>query len=1136
MLNQSPNFSSNTEREVNYWLERLKEIAPKLDLPTDRAKNTVSDSNEEMEIILNNRDEKGFIISAKTGRQLKRICCQQNIPISVVLLSAWQILLYRYIKQTNITVCYALTHQENRENQTFLPINSIFSEGKTVADLLAENESQISTINRHIFLDINSLIASLSDRNQKFSADSLFQVAFAFNKKNILGESFSNKFGQELKLNITETDGYLAGKLKYSSRLFDEETIARIAANFKVLLHSIKDSSDIVDTLPLISERERQQVLSDWNNTQTKFLSQSVHQLFQQQVRRNSNAVAIACGEEQLSYSELNQKANQLAHYLRKKGVTSQSLIGLCIERSPEMVIAVLAILKAGGAYVPLDISNPQARIAFILEDTQAKVLITQASLSRQLPTQIEQTIYIDRDWQLISQQPQENLNLDVCPTDIAHIVYTSGSTGKPKGVMLSHGNLSHYAQSLKSVFNITPNDVYLHRGSIALIVSARQLLMPLAQGATVVIVTKEETKDPLELFALIKRRGVTIVDHVPSFWRNFWGILNQQTESFRSNLLDNQVRLVAAGGEQVTPEIYQCWRKIFRPDVKLANIYGQTEGTGVVTLYQIPDSLDRRFKSLPVGSPIPNMKVYLLDARLEPVPIGVVAEIHISGAGVAQGYLNRPELTAEKFLPNPYVPGERLYITGDLGRFLSDGSIQFLGRSDRQVNIQGLRIELGEIEAVLSQSDLVQEAAVVVKENSLSETLVAYIVPSPNQQPTSEMLRRYLEEKLPSYMIPNTFYSVEEFPQTTSGKVDRRALSELEFKRPSIVAPRDRQEAEVVAMLESILGIKAIGIKDNFIELGGNSLLAARLVAEIEQKYDLKFPLSKIFQASTPESLAKLIRQDEETAYPPSFIPIKQGNSQPILFAIHNLGYGMEFYRPLARHLSEEISLYGVSSSFDDDPEKPHFRDIANSAAYYVRDIQRIQSQGPYNLLAVSFGGIIAYEIAQILVAQGQEVSFLGLLDTYCPEEDATYKPPSVKERTLGHLQKIRHKGISHIYKRVRWRAGATMDNIRCGLYKIDWLRENFVDRTSRNFAQTKYLQARREHQQVNQGYKIAPYPGKIVLFRATDDVNPKVGWQKLAQSGLSIHDIPGEHLEILTEPMVEMLADRIQTELKVG
>ena len=1133
MINRAPKLSRNMQPEIIYWRNKLNEATPLLNLATDRPRSLILSEKAKIGNSSLYRTQASSI-SQEVTLVLKEVARTENTSVAVILLSAFQVLLYRYSGGEDIVVGYLNCYADSQLD--ILPIRTSVKGEQKFSQLLADNQNQIATGLNYTAIALATLTETLETGNSQTSLYCLSQILFEFNSLAATSTIKARAITpQELGLTIIETADSLICNFKYNANLFDAATVRRIADNYQTLLKSIATKIDTVDALSLISARERSRILFDWNQTQAKFVPQCLHQLFEAQVERDSSATAAICRGESLTYGELNQKANQLAHYLQTKGVTSGSLVGLCIERSLEMVVAVLAILKAGGAYVPLDLSNPTARIAFILEDTQAKILLTQESLRSKLPAQIEQTICIDRDWHSIAQQSVENLNLTTKVEDLAHIVYTSGSTGKPKGVMLSHGNLSHYAQSLQSAFDITPGDVYLHRGSIALIVSARQLLMPLAQGATAVIVSKEETKDPLGLFELIKRHGVTIVDHVPSFWRNFWGILHQQTDS-RADLLDNKVRLVAAGGEQVTPEIYQCWRETFKPHVKLANIYGQTEGTGVVTVYPIPERLDRRFKSLPVGRPIPNMRVYLLDERLQPVPIGVTSEIHISGRGVAQGYLNRPELTAEKFVPNPYVEGERLYKTGDLGRYLPDGSIQFLGRRDRQVNIQGLRIELGEIEAVLSQHPLVQEAAVVVRENRLGETLFAYIVPSIGSQPTIEMLRGYLLEKLPSYMIPNGFSFMEEFPQTTSGKVDRRTLSTLDLAESSpAIPPNDELEAEIVQMLQGILGIASIGIQDNFIELGGNSLLAARLVTEIEHRYKQQIPLSQVFQASTPQTLAKLIRQDEQVNYPPSFVPIKQGNSQLKLFCIHNLGYGLEFYRPLAKYLSDDLSLYGLSSSFDNDPNKPHFRDIANSAAYYVRHLQQIQPQGPYYLLAVSFGGVIAYEIAQRLVSQGHEVRFLGLLDTYCPQQDATFEPPPVKERISGHLQRIRSKGgTNHIYKRVKWRIDAAMDNLRYGLYQIDWVKENLFDPTNRDLALIQYKEQLKEHKQVNQGYEISPYPGKICLFRATDDVNTKLGWQDLALSGLSIYDISGGHIEILTEPVVEILAQKIELALQ--
>ena len=1136
---------SKNEPKVNYWQQQLKNIAPSLDFPTDRVRAIASVEKSDRQ---QNKGRYVFKLSLAQSITLTELARQQQVSIAIVLLTAYQVLLYRYANQQDFVVsCIDWWEDFQQTKLDILPVRAIVDGKQEFSQLLRATRNYTIEASQHSPLDIATL-AEILDRSSESMATSLFQVLFRFEQSTVSKIKPDTQIPQsELILNIAQESQYLSCSFEYNCYLFDEETIQRIAENYQVLLESIIANPETpVDALSLISTAERERVLFEWNQTQVETAPQCVHQLFETRAKQNPEAVAIIYGEQRLTYGELNSRANQLAHYLQTLEVTPESLVGLCIERSLEMVVAVFAILKAGGAYVPLDISNPPARLAFILEDADVSLLLTQSSLCSKLPAPIEQTICIDRDWHLIDRQPQDNLNLDLNISNLAHIVYTSGSTGKPKGVMLSHGNLSHYAQSLQKTWDITPADVYLHRGSIALIVSARQLLMPLAQGATAVIVTPEEIRNPLELFDLIKRHGVTIVDHVPSFWRNFWGILNQQPSDRRKVLLDNQVRLVAAGGEQVTPEIYRCWRQTFQPEVKLANIYGQTEGTGVVTVYQFPEQINEGLKSLPVGHPIPNMKVYLLDSDLQPVPIGVAAEIHISGAGVALGYLNRPELTAEKFVANPISPaplnkgglrGDRLYKTGDLGRYLPalkdtlKGSIQFLGRVDRQVNIQGLRIELGEIEAVLSQHELTQEVAIVVRENSLGETLAAYVVPSPAERPTVEMLRAYLQQKLPSYMVPGTFTFVDAFPLTTSGKIDRRALATLNLDKLSSIAPRDPLEAEVVQMIQTVLNLETISIHDNFIELGGNSLLAARLVAEIENKYAQKIPISRVFQSPTPEALANVIRQNGRVSQPKTLIPIKQGHSQPILFGIHNLGYGLEFYRPLAKYLDANISLYGLSSSFSNEPDKPHSRDIIGLADYYTRDLQKVQPQGPYHLIGVSFGGVIAYEIAQRLISQGQEVKFLGLLDSYCPDGDSAHRVPPIKERAIRHLNKFRAIGVKHLSARVKWRVGSTMDNIRYNLYKIDWLRENFVDQTSRNFALTEYIHERREHEKVNQNYSIRPYSGQIGFFRASDDIDSKSEWQKLAQLGLSIYDVPGDHLEILQEPHVRVLAEKLQS-----
>ena len=1139
MLLKNKFFAKKYNSAINYWQTNLKNIAPILNFPTDKVRAINSAAENTIVQSQKNLKQKEVAFSAELSIALKNFSQQTNVPLGAILLSAFQVLLYRYTSQKDIVVGCLNLYGYQKTKLEILPIRVSLKDEQNFAELLALTQTQISAASNYLDLNLVALAKALKKESSEFSLASISQILFRFNPSSQTSQvgATKTKANSELFLDIIDKSDYLICQVVYDRHLYNDETIQRICNNYQILLKSIIDNPQVpISALSLLSTAERQQVLVGWNSTQVDQETKCIHQLFAAKAASNPTAVAVICQGEQLTYGELNQKANQLAYYLQSLGIGSESLVGIYLERSIMMVVGILGILKAGAAYVPLDSGNPQSRQAFILEDAKITTLLTQASLLDQIPSQIKTSICLDRDWDVIVQHPQNNCPCQATLSNLALIIYTSGSTGKPKGVMTAHGNLSHYASSLQIALNIKESDVYLHRGQIALIASARQLLMPLTQGAAVVILTELEKRDPLLMFDLIKRYGVTIVDRVPSFWLSFADIFRQLDTQTKQSIQDNSVRLVATGGEQVTLEVYDCWRETFAAHVKFATLYGQTEGTGVVTVYDVPTQLDNSLKSLPVGSPIPNMQVYLLDDYLQPVPIGVAAEIHISGAGVALGYLNRPELTKEKFIDNPYMPGERLYKTGDLGRYLSDGSIQFLGRLDRQVNIQGLRIELGEIEAVLSQHESIQEAAVVVRSNKLGETLAVYLVPTKTASLTAELLKSYLQQKLPAYMVPKDFIFVAAFPLTTSGKVDRLALSALntdELSKP-IVAPRDRLELEMVQMLEEILGIKKIGIRDNFIELGGNSLLAARLVAEIENRYQQKIPLSTIFQAFNIENLANLIRQKEEFSAPKCLVPIKQGNSQPNLFAIHNLGYGLEFYLPLAKYLHPNLSIDGLSSFLSNESDKPHPRDIRRLAAYYTHNLKKVQPQGPYYLLGVSFGGLIVYEIAQLLVSQGHEVRFLGMVDTYCPNQNAVRKQLAVQERILAHLDKIHSLGVSHILNLVKWRIGNTLDTIRAWLYQIDWVRENFVDQTSRNFDKANYARLKKEHQEVNQGYAIQPYPGKISMFRAAHNMDSKLDWQDLAQLGLSIYDVPGEHLEILQVPHVQVLAEKIQSALQ--
>jgi amino acid adenylation domain-containing protein len=1143
---------------LNYWKKQLQGVPPVLDLTTDGRRALGANKQTATESLM---------ISHDLTQALQEIHQLERTSLSIILLASWQVLLYRYTQQENILVglltpecgvwqALALNAREpvtsinrardykERAPRQLLPIVCQCTEKLSWRDFLNQVQQKVIEAENYGKIELGQLEQLLAERQGNQDSFSLAQILFQYQNANqpadlFLPEALKQKLtNKDLFLDVVEQTDFLICSFEYAQNLFKPATIKRLAAHYQRLLAAIVANPDEqIDRLQLLTKSEEEQALFGWNQTPAALDPSCIHQMLAETAEQNPDAVAIVHQQERLTYGELNSQANQVAHYLQSLGVKPESLVGLFFERSLSMVVGLFGILKAGGAYVPLDLVNPKERQAFILQDSQLSILLTQEHLLEQVPEQITKAICLDRDWPTIAKQPTHNPTSQVTQANIAQIVYTSGSTGKPKGVMLTHGNVSHYAQDLQRVFKIAPTDVYLHRGSIALVVSARQLLAPLALGATVVITTEAQKRDAIRLLELIKEEGVTIVDHVPSFWRHCEQILNQLEPQTRANLLDNQVRLVAAGGEQVTTEILACWRNLFKPGVWFANIYGQTEGTGVVTVYLIPSDFGDRLKAIPVGSPIPNMKVYLLDRYLKPVPIGVPAELHISGAGVASGYLNRPELTAEKFIPNPYVPGDRLYKTGDLARYLPDGTIQFLGRIDRQVNLYGLRLELGEIEAILSQHPLVQETVVVVDENDVGQTLVAYVIPAATETPRVKDLRGFLKEQLPDYMVPSNFIFLDTFPLTTSGKIDRQALLKCESTQPNdpgYVAPRNQLEAELTQILARILNLKSIGIFDNFLELGGNSLLAAKLVSEIEQKYQQKLQISAVFQAPTVAELAALLRQERSLELPQSLIPIQVGVERPNLFCIHILGHGLEYYRPLANYLGAEVNLYGLSTEFINGDNLPHPRDIKALASYYYQDLLKFQPQGPYLLVGVSFGGVIAYEIAQKLVAGGYQVSFLGLFDSYCPYGDRWEKPWT--ERLASHLHNLRQKKLTYLAERMQDWYYVFRDYFLYKVYRAKKGQEYFegnlaeVEEKGEVYERLRHMELKREHSQVNQDYQIEPYPGRVTLFRATANRDLKLEWQQLAGEGLEIFDIPGTHLGIYQEPEVQVLAEKLK------
>ncbi len=670
----------------------------------------------------------------------------------------------------------------------------------------------------------------------------------------------------DLTLQITETKSGLDGTIEYNTDLFEASTIQRMAGHFQTLLEAIVDNpQQRLSQLPLLTEVE-QQLLKQWNYTEVEYPTttkeQCIHQLFEAQVERTPDAVAVVFEDQQLTYWELNNRANQLAHYLRSLGVKPEVLVGICVERSLEMVIGLLGILKAGGAYLPLDPNYPKQRLAYMLQDAQLSVLLTQQPLLEQIPEHQSQVVCLDTDWTFINQESQENPVNQTTTENLAYLIYTSGSTGTPKGVMIQHCSLVNYTVAACLEYEIKARDRILQFASISFDAAAEEIFPCLVQGATLVLRTEEMLSSILTFLQQSLELGLTILDLPTAFW-------HQLTAA--NLVLPKTLRLVIIGGERALPELLQTWRQqVNSQQVRLINSYGPTETTIVATICDLSQAIADR--KLPIGKAIPNIQTYILDSYLQPVPVGVPGELYIGGLGVARGYLNRPELTAQKFIPNPFrgSRGDRedqssnskcLYQTGDLARYLPDGNIEYLGRIDNQVKIRGFRIELQEIEAVLSQHPQIRETVVVAHENVHGDRrLVAYVVGEQQLTLSVSELRHFLKEKLPEYMIPAVFLQLAALPLTPNGKVDRNALPAPDTVRPELekafIAPQTTVEKQLAVIWTQVLGLEKVGINDNFFELGGDSILSLQIISKANLA-GLHLTPKQLFQHQTIAKLA---------------------------------------------------------------------------------------------------------------------------------------------------------------------------------------------------------------------------------------------------------------------------------------
>ena len=936
---------ANLDQQLSYWRKQLDGLST-LQLPFDQPRPAVQNyrgANQSLEI------------PPHLYEAIKNLSQREGATLFMTLLAAFQTLLYRYCGQQDIVVGSPIAGRTRQETEGLigffvntLVLRTDLSNNPPFRKLLARVRQVALDAYDHQDIPFEKLVEELHpERNPSISP--LFQVMFVFqNNANrplefkdlsvepIRTDSQVAKF--DLSLTLSEREGKLRASLNYNTDLFDASTIERLVGHFQTLLEGIIANPDQpISQLPLLTGREKHQLLVEWNDTKTDFpKDKCIHQLFEEQVEKTPDAIAVVFENQQLTYRELNQRANQLAHFLQKLGVGPEVLVGICLERSLDMIVALLAILKAGAAYVPLDPSYPKDRLEFMLQDANASILLTQKSLAELLPAANARLVFLDEvDRQAVTPDltDQANLTAQLSPNHTAYVIYTSGSTGTPKGTLVSHYNVVRLFQATQAWFGFNPNDTWTLFHSYGFDFSVWEIWGALLHGGKLVIVPQEITRSPQEFAALLIRHQVTVLNQTPSAFRQLIPVLTGDNGHDPIAL-----RYVIFGGEALELQSLNPWFDRFGEDpTKLINMYGITETTVHVTYRPITRADAASGAGSVIGKPIPDLRVYLLDPYQCLVPIGVAGEIYVGGAGVAKGYLGRNALTAERFITDPFSedPQAKLYRSGDLARWLPNGELEYLGRIDNQVKIRGFRIELGEIETVLTDYPSVQQAVVIAREDSPGDKrLAAYVVTVDGSTISTHDLRSFLQHKLPDYMVPSAFVFLDSLPLTANGKLDRKALPAPDHSRPELddtfAAPRTPVEDILANIWSEVLKLDKVGVHDNFFHLGGHSLLATQVVSRINTSFQIDLPLRYLFETPTIAGLADSVQGSmaiaKESPGVRSIVPVPRSNNTPLSFAQERLWFldrlnpdSPTYNVPAAFRLSGELNLNALEQSLNE-------------------------------------------------------------------------------------------------------------------------------------------------------------------------------------------------------------------------
>lgn len=1092
------------DEQLVYWKQQLAGAPDILELPIDYPRPTVQTYAG------------GYVnidLPDNLLDQLRLLSQREGITLYMLLLASFNILLHHYTSQDDILVATPVANRQvlPAENLIGTFVNTLvmrtdLSGNPTLRDLLQRIRTMAIEAYANQDFPFEQLVQELRPARDP-SRSPLVQVMLTLANVPIAPYKFRELEWDvltdfdavaaqfDLTLTMIDVPGVQSMSIVYNSDLFNAATIERMAGHFMLLLETIiQNPSQHISEISILPKHEEHHLLVELNNMTRKFPEDMcLHELIEAQVDRTPEQIAAMFGSESITYRELNKRANQLAHHIQGMGVKADDLVGVHIERSLDMLIAILAVQKSGGAYVPLDPGFPRERLNLIVEDSKLQVLLTHSDLDDSRPEHKAHMIFLDSDWGDIAKNPETNPLSNVSAHNLVYVIFTSGSTGRPKGVQLEHRSVVNFLNAMLKKPGLTDKDILLAVTTLSFDIAVLELYLPLITGAKVLIASREETLNGQRLIEMIDTHAITIMQATPATWQL---MLEAGWDG-----KDPKIKALC-GGEALPLELA---KQLTARTSSLWNMYGPTETTVWSTVYHVKDA----DSGVLIGRPIDNTNIYILDKYGHPTPIGVPGELVIGGDGLARGYFDRPDLTNEKFIPDPFTKHDdaRMYKTGDIVRYLPDGNIQFYGRVDNQVKVRGFRIELGEIETVLGQHPDIKQNSVIVREDQPgNKMLAAYLVTNEGHDIPINQLRDFVSDILPQYMIPSVFVHLDELPLTPNGKINRRALPAPDLSTmdtgTEYVAPRNKTEEMLVEAWQELLGVPRVGIEDNFFDLGGHSLLAARFVSKVEKQTSISIPLAKLFANPTIIKLAKVILdQTLETPIITEQIPFFWAHGTDFANLKTHLGSKQPFFTLFPSGLQSDAPIYD---------------DVPNIINHYIEQMQRTQPIGPYMIGGYCGGGEIAFAIAQELKARGEEVSLLALIDVARLYEG--------RERTLWHRIRT-NLSPSRMIRLLRIKLHDLFELIYTSIVVNDYgLRiYRIIEKQDKAFS----------------NYKAKAYDGKIVLFECEAFYNDGGDsvlsfWENLAKKGHAHHIIPGDHTSMMRQPHVIKLAKKLTEEIE--